>query len=310
MPVDPSTLPANLDVLIDYDRPCGACGYNLVGLRLSDRCPECGAPIKRPLSLQLASCDFARWTSDELRTLAWCFRGLAVLALAMPVCAWWWSTTVGRLFPGLAAALTIGLAGVLPWLTWMISRVPPSLEAVMAGGQVTVERPAWWWNVRVMARAASVLPMLAAMPALLLTFGPNASIAPTLEGTRVIFATAASLGTFPLLLLIALFAGEAHDERIEDIARWCLWGLPIGLAIASLAMGGYVRTTGWMPVSVMFGVVVLHIMLCWCCGSLGSAASWAALHAEDDAARSERRERRRMTPLSRRHTRETRRADR
>ena len=37
--------------LIHEDRPCADCGYNLKGLRLNGRCPECGAPISPNTSL-------------------------------------------------------------------------------------------------------------------------------------------------------------------------------------------------------------------------------------------------------------------
>jgi hypothetical protein len=30
---------------IDVDLPCAACGYNLRGLSVAGRCPECGAPV-------------------------------------------------------------------------------------------------------------------------------------------------------------------------------------------------------------------------------------------------------------------------
>jgi uncharacterized repeat protein (TIGR04138 family) len=30
---------------IDVDLPCAACGYNLRGLAVAGRCPECGAPV-------------------------------------------------------------------------------------------------------------------------------------------------------------------------------------------------------------------------------------------------------------------------
>src|SRR5262245_56679789 len=30
---------------IERDAPCNKCGYNLRGLRIGDKCPECGTPI-------------------------------------------------------------------------------------------------------------------------------------------------------------------------------------------------------------------------------------------------------------------------
>ncbi|MCG3127084.1 MAG: hypothetical protein CHACPFDD_01942 [Phycisphaerae bacterium] len=36
--------PGTLSSTVDWDAPCGRCGYNLRGLELRGRCPECGAP--------------------------------------------------------------------------------------------------------------------------------------------------------------------------------------------------------------------------------------------------------------------------
>ena len=37
--------PSAAPELIEEDRPCESCGYNLRGLPLSGRCPECGETI-------------------------------------------------------------------------------------------------------------------------------------------------------------------------------------------------------------------------------------------------------------------------
>lgn len=43
---------------VDWDAPCGRCGYNLRGLELRGRCPECGAPAWQSLGDDtLASAD-------------------------------------------------------------------------------------------------------------------------------------------------------------------------------------------------------------------------------------------------------------
>ncbi|MCA9300396.1 MAG: hypothetical protein KDA28_15100, partial [Phycisphaerales bacterium] len=44
-PLSPSWLAGRTSIEIEDDTPCMQCGYNLVGLRSDERCPECGTPI-------------------------------------------------------------------------------------------------------------------------------------------------------------------------------------------------------------------------------------------------------------------------
>lgn len=298
MPIDPSILPKQPGVLIDYDRPCAACGYNLIGLTLDDSCPECGSAIKRPLSIVTAASEFARWTPEGLRSLAWTFRALGTLGVLIPLCAWWWSVTSGRLFPYLAAALTMGFS--LAWVgaVWSMTRVP---RAVFEVRGVTLSRPAWWLDPRPAARVCSWLVPAAAGPGIILTVAPGTALAPALEWVGVGLSIAACLGTFPALLVLALFARESHDDLLDDASKWCLFGIPLGMPVGVLVGAGTVWSRGWIPVALLLGSVWLLVTLAWVAWSLAGAAAWAAEHAETDAERAERRERRRDAGMPRRH---------
>ena len=48
MVVDPRSLTGlDTDARVEGNRPCPKCGYDLIGLPVAGRCPECGTPIRR-----------------------------------------------------------------------------------------------------------------------------------------------------------------------------------------------------------------------------------------------------------------------
>src|SRR5438067_12659663 len=53
--------------IIEQDVPCAACAYNLRGLRIDQRCPECGVEIMHSLRPLLKTCDAANsdWVADD-----------------------------------------------------------------------------------------------------------------------------------------------------------------------------------------------------------------------------------------------------
>lgn len=47
--VEPPPIPGETSFVVTGDSPCLACGYNLKGLSVFGRCPECGASVERSL---------------------------------------------------------------------------------------------------------------------------------------------------------------------------------------------------------------------------------------------------------------------
>jgi hypothetical protein len=56
---------------IDRDLHCARCGYNLRGLAVDEKCPECGTPVDYSLRGELLRYADRRWAKQVLRGLQW-----------------------------------------------------------------------------------------------------------------------------------------------------------------------------------------------------------------------------------------------
>ncbi|CAN5688554.1 hypothetical protein BH11PLA1_BH11PLA1_02520 [soil metagenome] len=122
--------------VIDHDRPCAHCAYNLRGLRPIGNCPECGAPIdptlqsgtqRTPRVSQRPHVPYLRLPPSELIRMArattcmW----LGALGMMIALALAWWTLFVARMPWSLADSVTfdhfesyylyIGLPGGLAW---------------------------------------------------------------------------------------------------------------------------------------------------------------------------------------------------
>ncbi|MEW6251990.1 MAG: hypothetical protein AB1716_15215 [Planctomycetota bacterium] len=113
-----TSAPLNERGALAADTPCVQCEYNLRGLTLEGKCPECGTPILSSASPPALRCMPATWldaVARGLSILAWApaialFCGLSILVSAgEPVCA-----IVGILAISGALALGVLRAGSAP----------------------------------------------------------------------------------------------------------------------------------------------------------------------------------------------------
>ena len=114
----PPTSP-RIALRIERDTPCPGCGYNLRGLRLDGRCPECGRPAIDTFARPLAGidghlCGEMLGVAGRLTVIA-CIAALVMLAVpAVPAGA----TVAGSpvtWFVAVPFALPIGLSGLRAW---------------------------------------------------------------------------------------------------------------------------------------------------------------------------------------------------
>jgi hypothetical protein len=122
---------ASAAIVIEYDLPCRTCGYNLRGLAVSARCPECDTAVARSLHGQRLCYSDPRW----VRTMARGMRLISVtglLALAyvaarylVPLMVNASETTLGKALAVAAPAIVLIIGGMgIAGLCMVTSRDP------------------------------------------------------------------------------------------------------------------------------------------------------------------------------------------
>ena len=150
-PINPESL-RRLDAIVAEDRPCRRCGYNVRGLRLGGRCPECGTALGvggRPRGAAAIN-DAPVEHLSSLRT------GSLLMLVGGPVgtAAFVAAVQAEQLVSGNAFTRPIGLiatAGFLAWAVgaWLVHSPTPS-------PQVTKARSPWRTTNRLLAFAPAV----------------------------------------------------------------------------------------------------------------------------------------------------------
>jgi len=134
---EPDILPGRSDSLIGQDWLCSACGYNLRGLFVGQRCPECGrVELYRPPPPGVNS--YRTWLLRQIGQTEPETCWLVALGAAL----------VGGLWAVIASLIGTQHAGVGGWSTFLLAVVyAPTVEETMkiaAGAYVVELRPYWF----------------------------------------------------------------------------------------------------------------------------------------------------------------------
>lgn len=247
--------------VVTEDRPCVGCGYNLKGLAITGRCPECSAPIERSAkrSVRVAQLDMLpEPTRRSLSVALFCMApAMLVGATAFLLAGFESLRLVGASFALLAASASIVWAMAV-WTATAADSFAAGLEWQILGE---------WAHDLPSARSLARWSQLAWTPAALLLAAAQLTNVllgglPPWTDLAAIVALPAVVGLIPTAAHLARFASDAYDDQTERNIR--LLGFAAVPLLVTLPLGVLLRL-GWLlapfvGLSLMIGLVLL-IML-------------------------------------------------
>jgi predicted Zn-ribbon and HTH transcriptional regulator len=282
-----------VDSVIMEARPCRKCGYDLKGLRVGGKCPECGEPIRarrksfgpREGTLSDAPPAYIR----ALRSGFWIMTA-AVLGSLL-------GSIVSLFAPIIGGALSVLAA--LSWVggVWIISNPRPDPFPMLenpildsARYRLIVRAAACAWPVSVIIGAvAEIAAPVAPAP------GTPAAPVSILFGVLIALRVLAGVASYAALIPICIFVGDMAFWMSDDSGGWRLraaaWAMAIfgtismlGLGLAGLGFGiGNVLLFG--PPFIVF---VAQIVFFWSVMGCASLASWVLRYQDQNEGRVER----------------------
>jgi hypothetical protein len=267
---------AGVAALIEVDRECPGCGYNLRGLRYGVPCPECGmisttaagaASIDDPLSVAPARVILA--------FIRGCWAASIIIALAVGL-------MVARRFDGwdpaysLWGLLVLGMLWPLAvmWLTPAFG-IPPAATRGFSRRS----------KLRMVTRWLQLAWPVAACLLLLRSEITLAARTDALTGALLSAVSLAGLAGIVLLsIMLERLAEWARDDRAQNLFNWAMWTIPI--------------TTLLLRIDVPNPMITLLLALLWLVGiglfpygllSLSGAVTLCIVHKYEHHQREDRR---------------------
>lgn len=279
--------------IIEADRHCIGCGYNLRGLRVGINCPECGTPSVLPED-----------TDDPLSTMPMrvilaLVRGcwVAAVCVVLTVAALL-AERVGALDRRPAMAIFAGLSifwwGAAFWLTPAFT-IPQAIRRGF-GPRSRMRWLARWLQLGwVLAAGAAALQALFA-PANL------AGLLNVVQGAGVI---AGLTGLVILSVLLERLAEWARDEDAQKMFTWAMWAWPLGMlaygAIGSL-MASWLGSAGHYRITAVLAIIFWVLAICtfpYGLLMLAKSVTLSILHNIEYREREQRRQQRQQERIER-----------
>lgn len=294
MPIDPRELAKMAGPKpIEHDKPCHRCGYNLVGLAVGGRCPECGQPIRSLGSLARFSDHLTDAPIAYLKMLAMGMGVLAVGGVGVTIClVGLWATTGSTTWA--AEAYAIALAA-MAWVWWggLYVVTQPRVLSERTIRDVVLDSQRFRKTVRVLQLA---LPVGAVM--IVAAIKMNTLMMSGAAGVAMVVAV---VGMVPVAVYLSAIAEWAGHDHLVDMLRGSAWVLALcgtillGTVGVSLASGSTPWIVGILGLLSALAVFCSLVVLLWCLLRMAVMCSWAinnALEAmERDRRIAERRER-------------------
>jgi hypothetical protein len=273
----PSAAPAGSVI---ESKPCVGCGYDLLGLPVSGKCPECGLDVERSLKgdlLEFAGPDYLA----KLHTGVVWIQGALIAMVAVAIL----SVAIGIIVGfGAFAPLPRGVGGTLAMSKSWIDALSNGLQLLIAlasawgwwqfsepdPGQVSTnkgEGPRKWVRIATIAKLVTTLGVFVVQLIVatgvfssLMVRTPGAGMSPgavlllvLIGGFSLLNLAAMATWFFASMLYIKWLAGRVPSQRSIDRAKLMMWLGPVLSTVGALACG-----TG--PIAAM---VLYYIQLEW-----------------------------------------------
>ncbi|MEL6330323.1 MAG: hypothetical protein AAFR38_11735 [Planctomycetota bacterium] len=266
-------------MVIQADRACVRCGYNLRGLSIGGVCPECGTPIasKRERSrLGDSLTDAPRWYL-KLLILGLVLLNLPLAGLVLSVAA-----IFGGPFVFFIGAIVM-IAGALGWPVgaFIVTVKRPRSESTLADAALDSEK------LRLAIRITQAMPIAAWGLSVGAGFGAPAWLA--IVGAVLNVAWVFSL--IPFCLYLAALADWSSESRTGDRLRGVAWTLAVPGTLFAGSLVAYEFGLGialWIAIlsglATFVSIVVFYLGLL----QLVQSAMWALSNSKAIERRAER----------------------
>jgi hypothetical protein len=283
--------------IIDSDRPCLGCGYNLRGLRAGINCPECGLPSVLPEDVDDPLALMPRSVIVAFIIGCWSASICVMLIVGLVV--------VLRLEIAPAEVMVAALAVVsMAWLgaTILITPAFALPQAVKRGFALgsRLRRASRWLQLGWPVLAGATLLKLAAPNA-------SASLANLLLLLQIAGFLSGMAGIVALCVLLQQLADWTRDDGAGTAFNWAMWSLPIAtvlILIMEPAGGWAMPARGLVPMDFLVHALWFAALCTLPYGllNLSKSVTLSIVHSfehEDRQRRKTERDRKQQEKLSR-----------
>ncbi len=209
------------DERLGISLPCARCGYDLFGLAISGRCPECGHGVAESLrddDPSVLPADQARWIRGGLKALAvgGVLTGLWTVCVALTVVTLVIATALG------VAAGSLGWPGL--WIPLMLAFAAGLVLTAWGSARVSRARD---FRYRSTLRRRLLLGALAALLLAVVTFLGHFAAQTFAPLAAAIFASA----LLPIIRYAAELCMRLRRQRWRWLATWARALVALGMSV-------------------------------------------------------------------------------